>query len=104
MECFCELSSVEFEKSIIKNSFICSMESEWIWFIDSTVTCRIDIEQVLQENFFLLEYEAIIFCSAEWSGEVSVLDLLKEPKCVIYAFGVKKQLLKKIKIIETTTD
>ena len=90
---FCELNSVEFENSIIKNSFIRSTNGEWIWFIDSAVTCRADIEPILQENDFLSEYDAILFCSEDLDGEIGLFDLLAKPQCEIYAFGMKRQLL-----------
>ncbi len=90
---FCELSSMDFENSIMKNQFIKSTCGEWIWFVDSAITCRTDIEMVLQENDFLIEYDVILFCSGDLEGETGLLDLLAEPQCEIYAFGLKRQML-----------
>ena len=92
---FCELNGADFENSIMKNSFIRSTDGEWIWFADSDVTCKADIEPILQENDFLTEYDTVLFCSEELDGEIGLLDLLINPQCVIYAFGVKRQMLVK---------
>ena len=54
---FCELSNVDFENPIMKNAFIRSTKGEWIWFVDSAITCREEIEPILQENDFLSEYD-----------------------------------------------
>lgn len=92
---FCELSSIDFENPIMKNSFIRSTNGEWIWFVDSAITCREEIEPILQENDFLSEYDTILFCSEDLDGEIGLLDLLANPQCDIYALGVKRQLLVK---------
>lgn len=90
---FCELSSRDFENSIMKNKFIQSTRGEWIWFVDTSITCEADIESILQENDFLTEYDVVLFCSGDLEGEIGLLDLLLEPQCEIYAFGVKRQKL-----------
>ena len=62
---FCELCSGDFEKSVLKNDFLCSTNEDWIWFVDSEITSRLEIETILQENEFLEVYDAIVFCSEE---------------------------------------
>lgn len=95
MTIFCELNSADFENSIIKNTYIQTTDGEWIWFVDSSITSRGDVESILQENDFLLEYEAILFCSEELDGEIGLVDLLSKPQCAMYAFGIKRDLLTK---------
>ena len=50
MTAFCELNSVDFENSIKKNNFIWSTDGEWIWFVDSSITNKEEIEPILEEN------------------------------------------------------
>ncbi len=90
---FCELNSTDFENSIMKNQFIQSTRGEWICFIDASITSREDIDSILKENTFLSEYDAILFCSKELDGEINLFDLLYNPQCVIYAFGIQRELL-----------
>lgn len=93
---FLELSSKDFENSIVKNRFIQSTCGEWIWFVDASITAKDDIETILQENEFLSEYDTLLFCSEDLDGEIELLDLLIKPQCRLYAFGVKRQLLVEI--------
>lgn len=90
---FCELDSIDFENSIMKNQFIQSTCGDWIWFLDTSITCKADIESILQENDFLTEYDVILFCSEELDGETRQIELMKNPQCQIYALGVRRQLL-----------
>lgn len=95
MASYCEMSSIEFENSLIKNSFIQSTDGDWICFVDAAISNREDVEQILQENDFLLEYDAVVFCSEDWNGEIGLMDLLENPQGIIYSIGVKRQLLTK---------
>ena len=92
---FCELNSIDFENSIVKNKFIQSTYGEWLWFVDFSVTSREDIEPILKENAFLSEYDVVVFCSEELEGEIGLFDLLYNPQMVVYSFGVRRQLLTK---------
>ena len=88
-----ELHSIDFENSILKNDFIRASEDEWIWFIDSSVTGREEIEPVFEENSFLAEYDAVVFGAEKWDGEISLLDFLSKPQNAIYALGIKRKML-----------
>jgi len=92
----CELSSVEFENSIIKNRFIQKTCGEWIGFVDNSVTSQEEIRQIMEETPFLQEYDAIFFGADCLDGEISLLDLLSCPQSVIYAFCMRRELLAKI--------
>lgn len=96
---FCELSNVDFENSIVKNKFIQSTCGEWIWFVDDSVTNKEDIDSILNENAFLLEYNVVLFCSGELEGEIGLLDMLNHPQVVIYAFGIRRPIINKNKFL-----
>ncbi len=93
MAFFCELNSIDFENSILKNDFIRSSKDEWIWFVDSAVTGREEIEPLLEENNFLAEYDVVVFCAEKWDGKIGLFDLLNRPQNAIYALGIRRQLL-----------
>jgi len=93
MAVFCELNSIDFENSILKNDSIRFSKDEWIWFVDSSVTNREEIEPILEENSFLSEYDVVVFCAEKWDGEIGLFDLLNRPQNAIYALGIRRQLL-----------
>lgn len=83
----------DFESCKEKNDFIKTSKSEWIGFVDRNVTGEEELRQILQENPFLLEYDAILFGSNVPEGECGCMELFEHPQCVIYAFFFRKSLL-----------
>ena len=90
---FYELDSVDFENPNIKNTFIQSTGAQWIGFTDVSVTTKEEVGQIMAENPFLEEYDAILFAADCLDGEISLLELLGCPQSVVYAFCVRRELL-----------
>ncbi len=83
----------EFENSELKNNFIKSSDTEWIGFIDGSVTDREELCCLLEENPFLMDYDAILFGDNVPEGECDCFGLLAYPETTVYALFFRKKLL-----------
>lgn len=93
--CILEQPTTEFENSETKNSFIQANQCEWIIFIDQNVTTKSEVQQILDENPDLLEYDAILFGKNVPSGECDVMSLLSYPDSIIFALCFRQSILLK---------
>lgn len=88
-----ELNKEDFENSKVKNTFIQSSESEWIGFVDLSVTNKKELYHILEENLFLMDYDVILFGMDIPVGECDIFTMLKYPQNTIYALCFRKDLL-----------
>ena len=83
----------EFEKAEEKNKFIQATDTEWLGFVDKSVTDKEAVNSILEENPFLLDYDIIVFGDEIPEGECDFLHLIQHPQCVIYAICFRRELL-----------
>jgi len=90
-----EIDNSNFENSKLKNKYIRESTKEWIGYADASVTSKEEIIQILEENDFLSDYDAIVFASNCVDGEAGVMELLACPQNVIFGFCVRRDILVK---------
>lgn len=93
-ECY-EIGKDDFDSAKKKNKYIRSSDAEWIGFADSSITGKEEVCQILDENPFLQDYDAVVFGKDCFDGEITLLDLLECPQSIIYAFCFKREILVK---------
>ena len=76
-----------------KNRFIRHSDTEWIGFVDGEVADEEEVCSILEENPFLMDYDAILFGDHVPEGECSHLDMLAHPKCLVFTLFFRKSLL-----------
>lgn len=90
-----ELESCAFENAIEKNKRIQLSSRDWIGFVDSSVTDKEEICNILDEMHGLSEYDAILFGEDCPDGETDLSGLLEYPNMAVYAFLVRRAILVK---------
>lgn len=91
-----ELNIEDFENSETKNAFIHSSESEWIGFVDASVTNQEEVWNILEENPFLMDYDVILMGKDVPLGSCDVFDILKCTTSTIYTLCFRRDLLVQI--------
>ena len=88
-----EMTNEQMNNPQYKNHLIKSCKSEYIVFINSRYTNGEEIEQVIAENEFLMNYDMVIFGENVQDGEIDFNNIIDYFKMNVYGVVIKKSIL-----------